>query len=251
MDAIVNELFFERGLELRWSCMRASDCGAPHKRNRWFCLASRPGFVHTFPNLQYARFDWSSGREPERLLPPCLPSAHVVRRSRCMLLGNSVVSDAVRAAFMYLCTGFQSVDIESPMLHMVDIDDTGYDKQLHEHKWPLSGHISERGAFVIEKRPPSRAAVLGLVMIGHIELPPHASKQVSRRIISAMGVTRDFWATPRYGLESPSKVLTERTICDLPTQLRFERATPGSQRRWYPNPGFIEWMMGYPPDYTT
>jgi site-specific DNA-cytosine methylase len=79
MDTMVDELFFERGLELRWSCMRASDCGAPHLRNRWFCLARRPGFVHTFSELRYSRYDWS-GTEPNRLLPLC-PNARSARRA--------------------------------------------------------------------------------------------------------------------------------------------------------------------------
>jgi DNA (cytosine-5)-methyltransferase 1 len=251
LDTVVDELFFKRGLELRWSCMRASDCGAPHARNRWFCLALQPGFIHKFSDLQYTQFDWSPGTGPERLLPPCVPSAHSVRKSRCQLLENSVVPDAVRAAFIYLCTGFETVDVESHTICIRDICDAGYAKTICESRWPLSGHISDSGAYIMEKQPASKARSLGLLMIGHEELPGHASKQVSRPIICATGVVRKLWATPRHGLVGPSKTLTERTICDLPTQLRFEIGTPESQKRWYPNPQFIEWMMGYPINYTS
>lgn len=31
------------GYEFRYRCVRASDAGAPHRRERWFCLASDPG----------------------------------------------------------------------------------------------------------------------------------------------------------------------------------------------------------------
>jgi hypothetical protein len=229
MDIVVDELFFKRGLELRWSCMRAADSGAPHMRNRWFCLALQPGFSHTFSELNYARFDWSPGTEPKQLLP-------TVRRHRSQLLGNSVVPDAVRAAFFYLCTGFDSVEIESSTLCILDINDAGYDEQVCEHKWPLSGHISERGAYVVDKQPPSRARVLKLVLIGHDENPLNVSKMVTRRLVASTGVSKDFWATPRHSSGAPSNTLTERTISDLPTQLRFERGTPQSQRKWYPNP---------------
>jgi site-specific DNA-cytosine methylase len=247
MDVVVDELFFKRGLELRWSCMRAADSGAPHLRNRWFCLALQPGFSHTFSELKYARFDWSPGTEPVRLLPSSLPS---VQQHRSQLLGNSVVPDAVRAAFFYLCTGFDSIDIESATLRVLDINDAGYDKHICEHKWPLSGHISARGAYIMYKQPPSRARVLNLVMVGHEGLPPNASKTVTRRLVAPEGVLKRFWATPRHGKGSPSNTLTERTTKDLPTQLRFEKETPQSQRQWYPNPQFVEWLMGFPSDYT-
>ena len=38
MDAVLGSLA-EVGFDAEWMCLRASDVGAPHRRDRWFCLA--------------------------------------------------------------------------------------------------------------------------------------------------------------------------------------------------------------------
>jgi DNA (cytosine-5)-methyltransferase 1 len=38
LDAVLGELA-EIGFDAAWTCIRASDVGAPHRRERWFCLA--------------------------------------------------------------------------------------------------------------------------------------------------------------------------------------------------------------------
>jgi hypothetical protein len=54
--------------------------------------------------------------------------------------------------------------------------------------------------------------------------------------------------TPRCSSYNPNKYLTERSVCDLQTQLRFEIRT--ENREGIPNPTFIEWMQGYPSGWT-
>lgn len=56
------------------------------------------------------------------------------------------------------------------------------------------------------------------------------------------------WATPRASITLSARVLTERTQRDLPVQVRFEK---GTRNRHLPvNPQWVEWLMGYGPDWT-
>jgi hypothetical protein len=57
------------------------------------------------------------------------------------------------------------------------------------------------------------------------------------------------WATPRHS-SFTSNVITYRTWKDLPTQVKFEVNTPNHLRRGIINPEFLEWLMGYPKNWT-
>jgi DNA (cytosine-5)-methyltransferase 1 len=58
------------------------------------------------------------------------------------------------------------------------------------------------------------------------------------------------WSTPRAGMMHACHTLSERTIRDLGTQVRFERSTPDGERTWLLNPAWLCWLMGFPLDYT-
>jgi hypothetical protein len=60
----------------------------------------------------------------------------------------------------------------------------------------------------------------------------------------------DYWATPRASLTAAAQIMTKRTSHDLPTQIRCEINTPNSQRACAVNPGFLEWLMGFPDGWT-
>lgn len=44
LDSVLGALA-ELGFDARWSCLRASDVGAPHRRDRWWCLAWHPDLL--------------------------------------------------------------------------------------------------------------------------------------------------------------------------------------------------------------
>jgi len=56
--------------------------------------------------------------------------------------------------------------------------------------------------------------------------------------------------TPRAGNVGATNHLTRRSMRDLCTWVRFERSTPDAHRANKPNIAWVEWLMGYPPDYT-
>ena len=247
MDAVVDEFHFKRMYELRWTCLKASECGAPHDRDRWFCIAVAPGFAQCWTSLAYERFVWND--EPQRLQGPEAPSA----TDRLQMLGNSVVPDAVRTAFMYLSGGFRPVDIESAEHSTQEVDEDMLLESIEPEMWPRTGMLSDRGAWVVDRRGLACYEIdLQIVIEGHETRPLKVHRSCTTDIIVGRNVMKKRWATPRYsGGTRASLTLTMRASGDLATQLKFERNTPSEQRAWkVPNPEFVEWMMGLPTGVT-
>lgn len=238
------------GYDMWWVVVPAYSVGAPQKRKRWFCLAVRQGVRGLSINqADFTRFSWAS--EPAvRMVPPTSDG-----RRRVRMLGNSVVPDCVRAAFLSLFTGC---------------------------KYPVPKLMRARGRLVLDPPKP-----LGPVLKSHTRAyacvtgngawqriakppgllpPPEASKvldpkvyrapagHVSEQTSGLITKPRKFrlWATPRCGNGSYAmQVLTKRGKGDLGTQLRFERGTPARQRPGVTNPEFAEWLMGFPRGWTS
>ena len=247
MGEIVEELHTKRAYDLRWICLSANDAGAPHLRRRWFCIASVRGFKRSWSGLSYSRFDWS--KEPPRLKP--VSSAE--ENHRIALLGNSVVPDAVRLAFVSLASLFTVLDVtvselefKSPELagsKGIPIDDV--------KTWPKACVV--QGGRVYGLPPPTfECPKLDLVLdAGYVGIstPSNLPKRVTSPL--AIGETkRSLWATPRFANHSCSHILTLRSLSDIGTMLRFEKGTPEEQRKWVINVNFIEWIMGYRQDFT-
>jgi len=60
----------------------------------------------------------------------------------------------------------------------------------------------------------------------------------------------ELWATPRAALRGASHTLTGRSKNDLWTQVRFEKDTPDDERSVPMNPAWVEFLMGFPNNYT-
>ncbi len=89
--------FAERRFAVREVVLNATDVGAPHRRRRWFCLASRLGPHTELPHVKCIRGrDWS--REPcSRLIPRSERDSFYI--NLCKRLGNSVVPQCVVMAY--------------------------------------------------------------------------------------------------------------------------------------------------------
>jgi len=86
-----------------WPCQDLSVIGL---RKRFFCLLIRPGWSHVFSGAGYQGRSWR--HEPARMFPKHggKPKDH---RNRMEMMGNAVVPDCVRAAFITLATGFHTL----------------------------------------------------------------------------------------------------------------------------------------------
>lgn len=244
MDHVVAELHVRLGYDLRWACVPASAVGAPHIRNRWFCLATVPGFARTWTELSYAPFVWTE--EPVRHVE----RAPVELYSRLGLLGNSVVPDAVRLAFMYLVAGFRRTDLSARELAFADPDAAVVKELKPGRGWPMVGGVSSGGCRYAVRCPPFPLPRVALSIEGVPVPDGFVYNKAMRTPLVSTRMAKTGWPTPRNSCWHPCRVLTVRSAKDLPTVMRFETSTPPEHRSWKINPEFVEWMMGYEPGFT-
>lgn len=264
MKHIIAELFYKRGFELRWCIIPASIVGSPQSRLRWYCLAIRKDIVYTHylesPKL-YKSFDWNKTKEPDRLLI----TKKKENALRLGLLGNSVVPDAVRFAFLYLLYNFkipktlQNSGIlqfeKTKTLHLCEKSNVLYCLELEnimnmKKKMPSHAKIVKNGVIISYKSPPSYIKNRNIVLDPHLyKSPKNPSSMLTTKQIKNPIILK-FWATPRHGNIYPSNFLTMRSMRDLPTQVRFEKNTQNDKRNGTLNPKFVEYIMGYPSGWT-
>jgi site-specific DNA-cytosine methylase len=241
MDTIRKD-FSGLGYDLAWMVLAACEVGAPQRRSRWFCLAYKP---KEFADMKYdvpttKVFDWTQVPEPAKTTNrPYLPM-------RGGLLGNSVVPEAARTAFAYL-TGIArsvlasggriegSTPISSTDKHPkygYTVGPSGYRLAPRWHpklqKCPNMGIVLDPGIYQSDKPFPNVPRMAGMV-----------TEPIEKRL----------WATPRFGNSTAmGKHLTRRSRNDLGTQIRFFRTNEPKKK--YANIHFVEWLMGFPKDWT-
>lgn len=259
MHDVSFELTIKRGYELRWVVVRAETVGAPHARPRWYCLAVKPHYKHRWSQpTSYDPFPWTTGRMPAR----GAPVSNSVNRNSMALLGNSVVPDAVRYAFLYLLGACSAppVSLSTPAGFVLTpakvAASSSNSLRGRKHiitEWPRCGvlHVGERTPRICAALPPMRPPpALSLTFDSALfksSKPPSA--MLSSPLVKAP-VRAVKWSTPRHGCTGASNYLTERSLRDLPTQVRFEASTLARHRGGGVNPVFVEWLMGYPPGWT-
>lgn len=253
---IVREFVTRRGYEMRWAVVPAAFVGAPHLRRRWFCLLVRHKNVSFSFKTDYAWYNkWTLAYHQGKTPRMYFAKSRKEKRDgigRIATLGNSVVSDAVRAAFMILCNGFRwdtvSQDLlkSQPHIRLEALQmDCAKDTKDPEADW---GYVSRQGhtchmapQLVLPTRKFS------------IRMDPRVySGEVIRKVTTPLYTEikeLHAWSTPRHS-SSMSNILTLRSSRDLPTQVRYEVNTPNHLRGGQLHPRFVEWMMGYPADWT-
>jgi site-specific DNA-cytosine methylase len=259
LKSIIRAFVAERGYEMRWAVIPASAMGAPHLRKRFFALIFKPKWRRTWRNLSYKPASWT--REPQRMVPPGTAG----RGKRVSMLGNAVVPDCVRAAFITLAEGFTAAphpglaSTRSIKLRGVSPVQLTPCSILSKHmpSWGLA-HLKAGRQVVYSLRdvPEMMSPQLKLRLdpskfgeiTGERHIHPGMRGSVSARIIKT--VQKAAWSTPRAGLVHASNVLTERTQTDLPTQVRYEARTPERLRHGQISPGWVEWLMGFPSSWT-
>jgi hypothetical protein len=249
MDTVHRELS-RRGYDMAWTLMTASAVGAPHQRKRWFCLAVQRDVVHhknlrTF--LKYSPYRWD--REP---VPRMAPGDDNDANARCSMLGNAVVPDCVRRAFVYLwtCGELDAVTPKEPLKLRRPEDRVTLDAPpWTKHGYPNHGVVVKGKVYEIkapkDQEPKKRKKIV-------VDPKAYNAKQPIGRVSSPLVIgTRALvqWSTPRHS-HGATHVLTERSIRDLATQLRFAVDTPDVTRNFKTNPEFVEWMMGYDVGHT-
>lgn len=256
MDIVTHELV-KRGYEIRWCVVSAAQMGARHVRKRWFCLCVKPHKLFAWHRIPaYKSFSWR-GQGPSR----SIPRDSVKARVRTSLLGNSVVPDAVRYAFIFLLDRCSHTQIDC---HSLSPTSFQLVPAIMKHKkkrtaslrrissYPSCGILRADGELE-EHKPPTDVSNKKITPISLVFDPKsfRSPKSASPLLTSGLikhKMTQRSWATPRHGMLRACNYLTSRSIRDLPTQIRFEQNTV--HRNGGVSPEFVEWLMGYPRKWT-
>lgn len=246
MKEVVTELN-SRGFQFCWKMVSASSKGAPHQRMRWFCLAIKPGFDVTKFEIQsntISEDHWCNEPKKRFVYKPNFQvdpdyDPNWVQRSQA--LGNSVVPCAVRQAFCDLVRLHKN---SSGIFNCFE----EFSRTVESLDYPFSdtGMISNGKFYALPDFTPLTKNNGKPVQVN---LNYHGKK-----------LTFDRLPTPRHGLSHPSS-LTERSMKDLPTLLvycdqtkeQLDSTISNSDKLHtfvLPNIQYIEWMMGYPKDWT-
>jgi hypothetical protein len=253
----VVETLTSRGFTLAWTIKHARGYGAPHKRERWFCLALRGEALagDAFKKFEKKDVDfpqWSRATEPPRVaVKPQFgkdPNYHTNWSGRQKLLGNSVVPVVVRAAFEDLASR------------------VGKWNALHETLGEFGTHFSEW--------KPVLYPVYALVSPdGCVMQLPSVTQNSERTYVPSTTLDVEgtllrlkSWPTPRAGNTRATR-LNARSIGDLGSVLVhcFESQVyvassglrvcgPADQRMadlCVPNTSCVEWCMGFPCGWTS
>jgi len=301
---VLNAFVSERGFDVSWCVLPACAVGAPHIRKRLFMWVRKPTFEYEWPAWlespewpawpespewpawpespewpawhEYKPHDWSQEAEPPRMAEVAHGAGGASRdhrNKRQMLLGNSVVPDCLRAAFMVLASGFRkaprpdalSLRIETPSMAILKVFDCKFEdeaekQQRQQSLFPKWGYARQGADGTLETYAvlPKHVPVIKLPALD-MALVPDAYKWVGSLQKPRPGVERSplikepvpmtAWSTPR-SVTCAANSLTKRVARDLPTQVRYERGTPDELRGGQINTAFVEWLMAYPEDWT-
>jgi DNA (cytosine-5)-methyltransferase 1 len=239
-----------RGYEMRWAIVPASAVGAPHIRKRFFCLLTSPGFHRTF-RVDYAPKTWRSE-------PPRMKLDNTQLTARAFLMGNSVVPDCARAAFVTLASAFAkhpSRKLLKEKTVSIDVMDPDAARLVADvPNWGMARRDGKGGTSVYEVPVPRLLRPALDLTIDRATFKASRSKIINTRGFESPLLKHPrhmtAWGTPRSAMSRASRILTVRTRHDLPTQVRFEVHTPDELRGGFTNPEFLEWMMGYKRGWT-
>jgi hypothetical protein len=151
-----------------------------------------------------------------------------------MMLGNAVVPDVVRAAFIALWTGNNEFK-KIPRLTLAT-----FAKSTEAFSRCVNGNITTVPFPTFQK--PNLEIYLDPSAVPRATVP---NKAITTPLVTTV-LKLNLWATPRHGNNGGCQTLTGRSKDDLPTQVRFEKSTPNQLRQGTLNADWVDWMMGFP-----
>ncbi len=238
------EQFMIRRFTCLWGVFSAADVGAPQFRKRMFILATRGSFQPSRISLGKLKFSHPWKKETTRRVLPRSDSQKGVamcdaRIKRNRMLGNSVVPQTVMYAY--------SVLVEALKGRLPEVPRPYSQKMLRQ----IVMFRPTRGRNVQEIR----------FLVGPSGMVMPKTEVVMRD--GPVEYHKGFWNTPCASpLYYSYTHLTPRSQFLLANELFYEVKTReyirnkgevnfnALHKRWTINPNWIEWLMGYPRDYT-
>ena len=271
--AIITDAVIEAGYDVRWTTCSAGEVGAPQRRDRWFCLATKRGRVMPEVDLIHDMLPtWSSLREPPLMVPRVDLHTHA---KRYHMLGNTIVPLAAKLAFFRMYSGYRINTVydlmrepEGPMT---------FEYTVHGEQEPRTGVVYPHAVLVaslndslpatcipqrhVRKLPPPVVDIIAHpghymdVGMGKIMGTPDGNGVISDSPLVRGVQGKTGWPTPRSGNSGASHRLSQRVMADLPTLARFAQRVNGVDmpRTTFDdavNIEWVEWLMGYGKGYT-
>jgi len=207
----------------------ASHVGAPHVRKRFFLLATQADktklcvVYRKLAKYQYTHDDniyWKKHPfPPQHRLIPNTRQTFLDLRKRGMVLGNAIVPQCARYAFLFL-------------MHKMAIENAH--GLVHHQNAGVSDTYLFRMIIPAEKFTPSL----------DVKTPIFYKKSWSTPL-------RNEWIT------SCTNVSSSRATRILPNQILYDPQSWYQKKKgvgmfsdWIVNPNFVEWLMGFPEDWT-
>lgn len=217
---VVTDHLCKLGFTCAYGLFQANEepCARPHTRKRWFLLGLRD--IANTPPPRQASHVTCPVRPPVRLIAKGPRSSH--DRVRYRMLGNSVVPQTVVRAWNTLSTALsgreREVTASLSALRSVKIVGPGWDSTIRRE-----------------------------LTLKYLSVP----------LTLPGGIIKRVWATPTAQYNHAFTVFnTNRGFDNLFNQIYYDRRTaPGVPRpklleTMTVNPAFVEWLMGYPRNYT-
>jgi hypothetical protein len=248
----VTRQFMKRGYTLRWTIMTARQMGAPQTRKRWYCLAIRIGSKPPTIPEKRAAYKWNARSEPVTMVLLDDPAAYKAH-SRCAVLGNAIVPAVARCAFEALSLWKP----ESPPYSSASSPLSPPIPWNKVSEYPSSGYMDAKGLIhsidltnLVPQKSKGPLPGVPIILDPKAYTPPPSKAYTGKKNMIPKPITLEVWATPRTSKTGAMERLTKRSLGDLPTQVRFARSTPDELRGGRINPLFVEWLMGFPKNWT-
>ena len=236
---------------VRWTVCAASDVGSPQVRRRWYCLCVKHGYA--MPSFSYGdKYDWSS-----KASPPLITVMTPINSRRFALLGNAVVPSAARYAFVRMLSGFRTGCYDAIKSTETVHYETSVEGKIVE-KIPIHGELSNKSSYIAPVVAKNNACHREIILD-----PEHYDTNATYQVNSLRTPAPllhtpkliQLWPTPRATLATHSHNLSERTVRDLPTAAMYASKVDGKKQHKTRdgqgiNPRFVEWLMGFPMDWT-
>ena len=242
------QTFHVMGYDGRYVRVRGHDIQCPQKRDRVYMLFHRRGTP--LPALEvapsYRRFEWT--REPVPRMTREKPNG---KTKRYKLLGNSVIPELTRLAFLTLWSGLV---VPAPQLYTLRTiafhpDDPPGGSLDAPSAGSGSAGIVREGTIAIVDKPAMFPYTPPTFVLDPALYTAPPNNLVRSEALTGKMETRG-WATIRTHSNGANTIMTERARYDIGTQMRFAVTTPDAQRSGTPNLAFYEWLMGYPAGWT-
>ena len=246
------------GYFITWTTCSASDVGKPHLRNRWFCLCCKDT-PSRLKDIQGLFLDDAATSIPE------LTSGDegVKTSKRLFALGNAIVPLAARLSFFRMYTAF---NVRYPV-DMVSLKDVRYAREGRNFREcvPWSAILPKHAEVCVQGTKDLHVNIKKVRTLANITLDPNHFKTQKEYVENASRPRRSplvkgklhlhLWPTPRTGGITHSHNLSQRTVRDLSTAAMYactvgDRSYPPTTDSDRMNVQYVEWMMGYPNDYT-